>query len=417
MSLCCPESAGTTKLSPNIMSKLRLTDPFIRHHPAPNKRIEIYDENTPGLALRITKTGHKSFVYRYRFNDKVKRYTIGSYSKMSLKEARNEAGELAYKVNHGIDPMEEKKERKKRPEPKKFEYLVEQYKKRHFPKLRSSTQKTYGERIDGEMMPAFKGMAIKDITRTEILDLLEEIAYDRGKTTHSNRVRAILSSMFSFAVQKEIAEYNPVKSIKPLGKENKRDRVLTEQEIKKLWEGFHTMLTPTGSLLKILLLLGQRKGETSRMEWDHIKDGIWTIPKEQTKADRKHFVPLPPLALEIIERLENDSPYVFESYRNEGEPIKWINAGFNRLAESLNISDIKIHDLRRTAATYMAELGTDRTILGKVLNHKGLAGDSQVTARYDRYSYMEEKQTALNRWSHKLQQIIEGKESKIHKIA
>jgi ribosomal 30S subunit maturation factor RimM len=64
----------------------------------------------------------------------------------------------------------------------------------------------------------------------------------------------------------------------------------------------------------------------------------------------------------------------------------------------------------------MAEMGTDRTIIGKVLNHKGLSGDSQVTARYDRYDYMKEKKQALNRWSQKLQQIIEGKETKIHQI-
>src|SRR5699024_10313613 len=100
------------------MPKMKLTDPFIRNHPAPEKRTEIYDKHTQGLAVRITKTGSKSFVYRYRFNDKVRRFTIGQYPKMSLAEAREEVGELSYKVNNGTDPLEEKKANKSRPKPK-----------------------------------------------------------------------------------------------------------------------------------------------------------------------------------------------------------------------------------------------------------------------------------------------------------
>lgn len=399
------------------MPKLKLTDPFIRNHPAPEKRVEIYDKHTSGLAVRITPTGSKSFVYRYRFNDKVKRFTIGQFPRMTLAEARDEVGELAYKVNHGTDPLEEKKQLKSRPEPKKFEYLAKRYKSIHLPTLRQSTQRTYGNRIDSELIPAFGNKPINSISRNDIIELLEDIAHDRGHHTHSNRVRAILSSIFSFGVQRGLAEDNPVKSTKPLGKENKRDRVLEEDELKRLWESIETWNEPVRSVFKILLLTGQRKGETTRMKWEDIKENVWEIPASDTKADRKHFVPLSPLALEIIESLKNDSPYVFESTHNEGRPIKSLNGAFGHIAEQAGITDIRIHDLRRTAATYMAELGTDRTILGKVLNHKGLAGDSQVTARYDRYSYMDEKQQALNRWSHKLQQILEEQETPVTKIA
>lgn len=399
------------------MPKKELTHQIIKGMKPPEKAIAYYDEVESGLILRLSKAGTKTFAYRYRFAGKNRRFTIGKFPAVSLSEARKEVQRLKVEVNRGNDPQAKKQAKKNRPEPKKFEDLVKQFKAKHLPTLKASTQKTYSERIDSELLPVFEGRPVKDISRGQIMELLEEIAYVRGKPTHSNRVRAILSSMYSFGVQREIAEDNPVKTIKPLGKEIKRERVLTEAEIKKLWELFSTMIEPSGSLLKILLLLGQRKGETSSMKWNQVKDNIWTIPKEQTKAGRKHYVPLPPLAIEIIKRLENDSPYVFQSYLKKGEPIKWINGGFNQLAEEAGITDIRIHDLRRTAATYMAELGVDRTILGKVLNHKGLAGDSQVTARYDRYSYMDEKEQALNRWSYKLQQIIEGKtETKITKL-
>lgn len=390
------------------MAKLKLTDPFIRNHPNPEKRIEIYDKHTPGLAVRITPTGTKSFVFRYRFGEKVRRFTIGRFPKTRLAEARKKVGDLERKVSDGVDPLEAKKARKSKPHPKKFDYLADQFKTKYMPKkLKPSTRRTYTERIDGELLPAFKEMAIENITRLDIIELLEEIA-DRGSPYQSNRVRAVLSSMFSFGVNRGIAEFNPVKTTKPLGEEAERKRVLTEDEIRRLWAGFEAVREPTCSLFRVLLVTGQRLGETRRTKWDYIEDGIWTIPKELTKAKRTHYLPLPSLAVEIIESLNNDSEYVFASYRRPGKPVKSVHTTFNRIADDTGIDDVRIHDLRRTAATYMAELGTDRTVLGKVLNHKGLAGDSQVTARYDRHSYLDEKQTALKKWEIGLYGITRG---------
>ncbi|SHE88006.1 Site-specific recombinase XerD [Fodinibius roseus] len=406
------------------MPKKHLNDQFIRNLTPQGKRIEYFDQHlidpetstlkrvgVKGLLIRLTKAGNIYFYYSYWFDNKSKRFKIGNYPNLSLSEARDKARKLAYKVNNNIDPQVEKIANKKKSKPKIFDYLVKHFKNQHLPTLRESTQKTYRNRIETEILPAFKGMTIENMTRGVIIELLEDIAVDRNQPTHSNRIRAILSSMFSFAVQREIAEYNPVKTIKPLGNENQRDRVLNEEELRRLWEHLLKLHEPLSSVFRILLLLGQRKGETCRMKWENIKDNVWTIPKEQTKADRKHSVPLTPLAVDIISDLKNESPYVFESNRNKGQPIKWLHNSFKGATKQAKITDIRIHDLRRTAATYMAESGTDRTILGKVLNHKGLAGDSQVTARYDRYAYMDEKRQALNRWSYRLKEIISNDNS------
>lgn len=399
------------------MPKYNLTDPFIRHHPAPEKRLEIYDDLVTGLAVRITKTGHKSFVYRYRFNNRVKRFTIGSYPKISLAKARDEAKELAYKISQGIDPLQEKKNRKSLPQPKTFYDLTEAFKKQHLPMLKPSTQKSYRSRIDNEILPALKDRTIKSITKGEIIDLLENIVYDRGKPVHANRVRSILSIMFNFAAQRDWSEKNPVKLIAPMGKEKSRERVYTEDEIKELWEAFSVQREPVRSVLMILLTCGQRKSETCKMRWRHIKDNVWIIPKELAKAGRTHYVPLSPLAQEIINQLDQSTPFVFQSSKRENMPIQRLQEAVRRIRKLTGIDDFRIHDMRRTAATYMAELGTDRTILGKVLNHKGLAGDTQVTAVYDRYDYMDEKRTALNRWARHLERIVNGEaEATIHKI-
>ncbi len=398
------------------MASLKLTDPFIRNYPKPESRTEIYDSHTNGLAIRITPTGHKSFVYRYRFNENVKRFTIGTFPAVTLADARGSVKELFYQISHGIDPLEAKKAKKSKPKPKTFQYLADEFKKKHLPKLKETTQKTYRERIDSEMLPVLKNKYVKDISRSDVVGLLEEIAFERSSPIQSNRVRAILSSMFSFGVQREIAEYNPVKAVKPMGEEVKRDRVLDEIEIRNLWAEFEVLPDPTRSLFKLLIILGQRLGETSLMQWEHLSDSVWTIPKAHTKAKRKHWVPLTDLSLDILDCLENDHKYVFASPVHAGKPINAIQSTWQNVRNRAGLTDVRIHDLRRTAATYMAELGTDRTILGKVLNHKGLAGDSQVTARYDRHSYMKEKRQSLNRWSHKLNHIIADKETKITKI-
>lgn len=405
-----------------------LNDSFIKHFTNPKKRVEIYDDYVSGLALRVTPTGHKSFVFRYRFNKSVKRFTIGSYPAIKLAKARSVAKELTYQVSSGIDPLVEKQKAK---EPKQiitFSDLSERYKKRHLPTLRDSTQTEYKRIIKNELVPKLGRYPVEDITRKQIVDLLDVIAIDRGKPVQSNRVRAVLSSMFSFGIDKAIVEANPVQNIKRKKKtdkgekvEQKRQRIYTVEEIKALWKSFEQQEEPIQSVYKILLICSQRSGETRRMKWQDVdlKNQVWTIPAEQTKANRTHEVPLPETALKVLEALKpltGKSEYVFQSNRKPGQPIEWLQKATDRIQIDSSVTDFRVHDLRRTAASYMAELGVQRTTLGKVLNHKGLAGDDQVTAIYDRHTYLDEKRKALQKWSYHLQQILEGSETKIHKI-
>lgn len=153
------------------------------------------------------------------------------------------------------------------------------------------------------------------------------------------------------------------------------------------------------------------------MKWEYVHDGIWTIPEKLTKANREHKLPLPPLAQQILKDLRiytGGSQYVFQSPAKENQPITWIQwhaRSIRDTGDEKGVSDFRIHDLRRTVATYMTGMGINRTVLGKVLNHKQLAGDSHVTARYDRYDYMKEKKTALLQWGTRLQAILSDTEA------
>ena len=393
------------------MPKKKLTSAFITKSKPPVKkgaRIEFYDTVVEGLILRVTSTGYKS--YSLRYGDDGTRYTIGKADDISLSDARDFARDLRFKIRQGEDPQAEKVKARRSTKASTVSDLAEMYKKRHLPHLKESTLKDYTRRIDNFILPSLGKLPIEDVERYHVIELLEDIAEgDKPAPIQSNRVRAILSSMFNFGINRGVVDSNPVQHIKPLGKENKRKRVYTEAEVKKLWETFEAIHEPFSSLFKMLLICGQRAGETRLMKWEDVTDNVWTIPAENTKAKRTQVLPLPELATKILDHRKTDlqaSDYVFASTVNPTEPINWLQKVAGQVRTESKIEDFRLHDLRRTVATYMAELKVDRTTLGKVLNHKGLAGDTQVTAVYDRHDYLEEKRNALNIWNNKLLEII-----------
>ncbi|MGH7562894.1 MAG: tyrosine-type recombinase/integrase, partial [Gemmatimonadota bacterium] len=146
-----------------------------------------------------------------------------------------------------------------------------------------------------------------------------------------------------------------------------------------------------------------------------IKDGAWEIPAENTKANRAHRVPLPALALRILEELKpvtGKSAYVFEtSSRRKKGPIRWVSHATARIREGCGFH-FRAHDLRRTCGTGMARLGVDRLTIAKALNHK--SADASVTAIYDRYAREPEVRDAFERWSAHLEGVLaEDDESRI----
>jgi integrase len=229
--------------------------------------------------------------------------------------------------------------------------------------------------------------------------------------------------MYSYGLNRAIVKSNPVLAVPKRKKsETKRERIYSEDEIRVLWNAFDEQAEPVQSVFKMLLLCGQRSGETRRMRWEDLHaDGTWVIPASETKAKRTHHVPLSDQARAIVDNLHmltGVTDYVFASQSNrvENQPVEWLQKAVLRVRKESGVEDFRIHDLRRTAASYMAKIGVGRTVLGKVLNHKGLAGDDQVTAIYDRHDYMDEKHQALNRWGGYLQDILSEEKGKANII-
>ena len=246
---------------------------------------------------------------------------------------------------------------------------------------------------------------------------------DRGSPVQANRTLGLLKQVFKFGVQRGIIDASPAVAIDKPAKETRRDRVLSDTEIRTFWTGLDkSMMTEDiRTALRLCPVTAQRRGEVAGMRRSEI-DGEWSIiPKERSKNGKAHRVPLSPLAKRLIANASGDD-LLFPSSRKKGPngeqiPIEAraitnaITKNRNRKVNDELIFDMPrfcTHDLRRTAATKIAELGVPRFDIAKVLNHS----DSAVTAVYDRYAYDSEKKKALLKWGRRLQAILDGKEAK-----
>jgi integrase len=195
-------------------------------------------------------------------------------------------------------------------------------------------------------------------------------------------------------------EANPIAGQKMPSRESSRDRVLSDEEIKRLIRAAQADGYPFGAIYFVLLLTGQRRGEVSAMRWSELdlQRRLWTIPAARSKNGHAHEVPLSSPVVEILQQVPRflHSDYVFTT--NGRSPVSGFGRAKDRYEHALGSKDWRVHDLRRTSASGMARLGVAPHVIEKVLNHRtGVI--SGVAAVYNRYGYAEEKRDALERWA------------------
>lgn len=414
-----------------MSKKSYLTDKQIANLKPKYERYEVMDGH--GLFVRVSHTGNKTWVFRYRFGDdlKPKRMTLGTYPRMTLASAREVHARAMQDLEKGIDPgavkQEEKKKRKAEPT---FKDLLEEFWITELSKTPSG--KARRKLVERDALPAWESRKVTSIKRRDAVILLDGVR-DRAPIT-ANRLQSVLVRMFNFASERGIIEFSPLAGMRR-EKEKARARVLTDKEIKKLWSALdlenklNDIYAPTKLALKMILLSGQRPGEVCGMALDEITDEKWTIPESRTKNGEVQEVPLTPMIQEIIDQARvysGQSRYVFTSPRSplynfkkpEKAKPKEEDLPLSRLALSRalqrNCGDMGIenpftpHDLRRTLRTRLAELGVSDIVAERVLGHK-LQG---MLAIYNRHDYFVEKRQALERWEARLREILEMPDEK-----
>jgi integrase len=389
------------------MATKKLTDKFISGVKPPNlKAVEYWDSSVVGLGLRASPKGQKSWTIIYRINGKQKRLTFGKYPAISLSDARKMAGEKLRMVVQDIDPaLTTPPPPQKETVQRVVRLFIKRYAKQH-----NKTWRTTEQILEREIFPVWGERAIQSITRRDVIVRIDSVM-DRGKEYMANRLLAILRKFFNWCVERDIIQTSPASGLKPPGKERSRDRILTEEEVKSVWEASQSMGYPFGSIYLLLTITGQRLNEVASMKWEdlNLKENHWTIQADDNKPERLHVVPLSSLALNVIESVPRVAETGFLFSTTGITAVSGFGKAKNRLNQLSNVTDWKTHDLRRTATTFMAQLGVAPHVAEAVLNHSsGIV--SGVAGVYNRYSYLKEKQDALDLWADKLEAIVKDEE-------
>jgi integrase len=339
------------------------------------------------LYLRVSETGTKTWLLKYKVGTVQRKYTIGRFPELPLATAKKEALRIRGTVSLGRDPQAERKEDRKAMTVKA---IAAMYLEKHA-KVKKKTWRNDEKMLNRDVIPHCGNMT--KVTRQDIGKLIDRVA-ERGSPISSNRLLACLSKMFNWAICEGYIEVNPAYKFSRRGVEKSRERVLSEAEIRTFWHGIATaspMSEPVRDLLRLALLTGQRIGECSRKPL--MDGGVWVI--KETKNGSTHRVPLAPMAAEIMSR-RKDSFSKFAASRAWG-----------RTRKHMGLGDARVHDLRRTMASNMARLGVDRIVIAKCLNHVSIDRATITGAVYDRYDYEKEKLDAFHLWEKELLSIIQ----------
>ena len=374
--------------------------------PGPQRR-EIPDAGCRGLYLVVQPSGRKSWAVRYRFAGKPRKVTLAGA--LTLAAARKAAAEALHELERGNDPAALKSETRATAAAlaadtvdKWADQFIERHARR---KTRALTLAQYESVLRRLVLPAWRGRTVHDIKRRDVIELLEQIALDRP--IMANRTLGVLSKFFNWLCERDRIVASPCAGVRRPSEEHARERVLSDDEIRRLWIACDDIGGPAGACIKTLLLTGQRRSEVSGMCRSEISGDVLSLPGERTKNKKRHDVPLSRQVLAILESMPAiaGSDYVFTLGR---APLGHFDRS-KQLIDAQMKPDAPwvLHDLRRTCASGMARLGVRLPVIEKCLNHS--SGTFRgIVATYQRHDFAAEKHDALKRWADHIDAIVSG---------
>ncbi|MCB1773856.1 MAG: site-specific integrase [Gammaproteobacteria bacterium] len=363
-----------------------------------------WDDALPGFGIRVYPTGRKAFVLSYRAKGRKHLMTLGTYGPMTLAQGRNLAKTRLADVITGGDPLEA---RKKAAAGSTIGDLAATYMTRHAKPLKRSW-KDDQRRLDRHILPRWRNHKVLAITRDDVASLHSRIG--KSASYEANRTVALLSKMFELARLWGFvpdSHPNPARGIDKF-REEKRDRWVTPEELPTLAEAINAESNDTArAAIWLYLLLGVRKSELLRAKWADIDFERCELKLPETKAGRVHYVPLSPPALAILKSIPRveGNPYVLPGRKprdkdaDKAPPKHFVNISkpWQRVRNAAGIEDVRLHDLRRTVGSWLAQSGATLHLIGRVLNHS----NTSTTAIYARFSE-DHAREALDRHAERL---------------
>ncbi len=342
------------------------------------ERFTVWDDALPGFGVRVAPSGRKVFVLNYRANGRKRLLTLGTYGALTLDQARDLAKARLGEVVMGRDPVEQ---RKKMLQGETVKALCAAYLERHASRKRSAHDDR--RRIEQRILPAWGNRKADSVTRADVAALHTRIG--QHAPYEANRTIALLSKMFELArrwgfVAENAA--NPARGIDKF-KEQKRDRWLTHEELPRVTAAIaQEPNLYVRAAIWLYLLTGVRKTELLKTRWDDIDLVRGELRLPETKAGRVHYVPLSPQAVALLEMMprEEGNPYLLPSTKVPGHHLVNIEKPWRRVRKAAGIDDVRLHDLRRTVGSWLAQAGNSLPLIGRVLNHS----NPSTTAIYAR---------------------------------
>ena len=374
-----------------------------------------WDTDLTGFGLRVrlgSDRVRKTFIAQYRAHGRTRRVLIGPAEKLGAEQARAAAKKVLGRAAIGEDPQAERRAQRQR-EVYTLRSVAEDFLAAKRSTVRPNTYRGLAHYLAGPHFKPLHAMPIDQVTRRDVAARVAKIGTESGSPSAA-RARAALSAMYTWAMGHGLTEANPVVgTIKP-DDSRPRERVLSNAEIAAIWHACDEA-GAFGKIVRLLLLTGCRRMEVCGMRWSEIdiESGVWRLPPERTKNKRAHTLPLSPMAMQIVKSV----PQVIGRDCLFGERS---NLGFTQWGEKRDLdarlgdkaAEWTLHDLRRTCATGMADIGVQPHIIEAALNH--ISGHKVgVAGIYNRSSYEREVRNALALWADHVRAIAEGGEHKV----
>jgi integrase len=392
--------------------------------PAGAREMTFFDHGHPdcvvGFGLRVRATGARTWVFQYKYGEKHQRMRLGTWPALSLEKARGKARQYREDVGDGGNPASIRIENRQR-STETFGRIVARYLARRKETMRTRSYAEMDRHLNKHAKP-LHGLLLAGIDRRRIASLLSEISEGSGPIA-ANRVRASLSAFFSWAVREGMLDVNSVLATNR-AEEVARDRVLSGDELREIWCSL--LDDHYGIIVKLLILTGQRRDEIGGLRWSEVdfdRDAI-VLPGRRTKNKREHEIPMAASVRGLLESCDRQNGRDLIFGYGKGPFSGWSNgkeALDARLPDARRKSlgkkpqplpSWRLHDIRRSVATHMAEIGIQPHIIEALLNHVS-GHKAGVAGVYNRAAYTAEKADALTRWANRLQAIIDSRPDNI----
>jgi integrase len=385
-----------------LLAKKPLTDRGIAalKQPASGKLKLYYDAIVPGLALRVTANGAKSFVLVGRFpgSSNPTARVIAKYGAMGLDDVRATARKWLGQLAAGVDPAHAAQATAR----DTLRAICEEYQSREGSRLRSASHRQ--ATLERLVYPVLGSVPIASLRRTDVVRLLDQVEDQRGRVM-ANRTLGILGRIFNWHASRSDEFRSPIVRGMSRGEEQARDRVLTDDELRAVWAksgNAKSGVEPvSGAFIRFLLLTGARRNEAAKIEWSEIAGGDWTLPASRNKTGVELVRPLSRAARAVLAQLPRNGDWVFT--RTGRRPLN----NFAELKAEIDCasgtSGWTLHDLRRTARSLMSRVGVPSDHAERCLGH--VVGG--VRGVYDRHQYLDEMLIAYEKLAGLIDRIVD----------